>query len=630
MIGDVSGILRFSKDWQYRSGHDSAFRWGMSEQCQQEFASLYPNSDVTCLRKLAEMITGYGKTMLAYGIFEILRQRDFVDRMLVWVPGDEQRSQFADDEVDAVKLLGIRCPAHVVSKTTSDLIYNRSGDRNVFVATYAQLTDNGPKDVFFKELLGSGHRWMMVPDECHHLAQGNIYAQRLEKLFAILRLYLTATPIRSDRKDLHGVPLEEKNKICKIDYKTGHREEAVKTVVCCNEHYEVMCETAEGKPFPVTTENLKAEKINNFSTYEAKKQLRYNTAYLWNLLLHPALMLSQKRIQNPNQNGVPMHQMLIFAMTCRHASFICDTFRAVCQSVEIPLTCDWVGEGDGFDGSSRNDSENKDIIDRFRNGHLDVLVSVDKVGEGFSVKTASNAIFLNLIGADAKLMQQIGRTLRRNQKIPFSEDLSHIFCGSDSEVAALVRTMEQEITVREKKEGGEGGGGPGFIDIPDITVLSAEHSHREVVSPVSYTKQQVESILSEFDLSFCRKHNLDPVEYYQHLTSRTGRAQGFAASSERSSRERLEAIKSQVNHATSVFAGNILRLKERLHDAPYEFDKKRVAGEVKKAINGEWLRRSRGKDHKSMVEQDWRTKYAWIKEENIRLRDTQELPTWLR
>lgn len=615
----MSEILRYSPDYQPRSAQEEAFRWAESEQALAQFEA---DREV---RKRVEVCTGDGKTLINYGVFGILSARGLVDRNLVFVPGDEQRMQFADDEKDARNLLGLNIAARVVNKSTADLRSNRRGDEKIFVATYAQLTEADPDDCFFQDLLSSGHRWMLTPDEYHHLGLGNTFAKRLESLRARMRLYMSGTPIRSDRRDCEGVPTDPASLLCKSDYKLAYGQQSVKRLICCNEHYQVMCETDRG-PEPVTTNDLKKAQIKDFKTYEAKKQLRYHSDYLCNLLTSPCQSMAQKRVVNPAQDGRPMHQMLCFAMTCHHASYICDSMKSVIESLGIGFTCDWVGIGDGFDGARRSDSENADIIGRFRQGKLDILVSVDKVGEGFSMKTISTEIFLNLIGADNKLLQEVGRSLRRNPKIPFEQDIAHIFCGSDSAVADLVRSMEAQAPGDERERTGGGGGGGGrLIDIPDLTVISADHDHREIVSPVQPSREQIAEQLSAYDLKFCEKNKLDPVDFFNFLSGRTGRSRTPLGSIDRSSRERLDAIKSQVKNATGILVGNIVRIL-RSHDRSPD---KVAIGNLHKKVNGEWLRRSYGKTHEVMVEEEWRVKYAWLKEENAKLIMSGSLPSWL-
>lgn len=610
-------FLRISDKFQARKAITDAFQW----------AATTTEFDSDDLRKVIDLITGYGKTLCIYGIFAILKARGLVERLLVLVPGDEQRKQFCDDEIDAAEMLGVRLAAQAVEKRSAEFSYNSRGERLVFVATYAQLSDGHLKD-----LMSDGDlTWMLVYDECHHLADDNLWGERAEQLPAVFRLYSTGTMKRSDRKSLRGFPAERSAVIARADYKMAHREEAVKQVFCCNEHYRVVCDTIDGKPFEVTTEDLKREKVKDYPTYEAKRQLRYNSDYLWGLLLDPIMMLSGKRSQHPamphkgGQAPQHVHQMLVFAMSCKHAAHIAEVIRSVCQSVGFNFSCDWVGVGDGPDGIKKSDRENSDIVGKYRRGELDILVSVQKVGEGFSVKTASVLVFLNLLTADNTLLQQIGRGLRRFLGIPFNEDSCHVFCGSDSAVAQLVRTMEQQVKDPKEEKEGPGGDGPWLFDILELVVIKADHVRREVICPVEPTPENIASVLSEYDLRFCQEENIDPVKFYKHVIARSGLApKGFEPTA-RSSREQEEAIRSQVNHGTSTLVGNIIRLmKDQGHPVNGE-----TAGRIKKRVNTQWVAHSGGKTHDKMTMGEMQRKHGWIKQVNQQLKHTKELPDWV-
>lgn len=616
MAVDWQEFIQPSPDFDGRDAQIQAFEWAANTE---EFRS----GDV---RKLAHLVTGYGKTLLAYGVFAVLRARRIVNRMLVLVPGDEQRSQFCDDETDVRKLLRVNCPARAVEKKDVDFIYNRNNERHVFVATYAQLNDD-----FFLKLIASYGNWMIVLDECHHLSIDNLWGDRVEQILARFRLYLTATPLRSDRRRLRGIPTDEVSLLCRADYQQAYREQSVKHVVCCNEHYKVVCDCETGT-FEVNTESLRAAKVKDFSSYEAKRQLRYNSKYLLGLLLQPITMLNQKVAQHPDE-----HQMLVFAMSCRHAAFICDTIREVCSTLGVPLSCEWVGVGEAAHGARKSDQENRQILDRFRAGKLNILVSVDKIGEGFSVKRASVLVFLNLLNADGKLLQQIGRGLRRNKKLRFEYDYCHVFCSSDSPVAELVGRMEQQAEeVRRQSqddqedrenESGELRQG-GLFDIPDLTVIDSEHLRREVVSPIAPTPEQLGKVLTDHDRAFCQRYNIAPLDFYMHQISRAGGVVLHAPveTVDRSAREREEALKIQTNAAITTLVGNILRL---LKDQGVDVGKE-MAGKIKKDIHSEWVRRSGGKRSDGMTESDWRIKFAWVKEENNTLRTQRRLPSWLK
>lgn len=601
-------ILAPTQAFSPREGHLRAYEWAACVGGPERIA--------------IELVTGYGKTVVAYGLFEILRHRGLVDRMLVFVPGDEQRRQFVDDETKAKEMFsGARSRAWAITKEARDFTVIRRNEADVFVACYQQLSD---RDQFFLDLTSQNAKWFVVLDEYHHLYEDGRWAKRQEAISAPFRSYMSATPERSDRKKTHATPATP---IVSIGYQDAYREEAVRLVVCHNEHYQVHCEGPDGESLHFSTADLLQENVEDFQSFEVRRQLRYKRDYLDWMLLDPIQKLQQKQIMHPPLDGKIQHQMIVFAMSCKHADYVCGTIRELASYLNgNSLSCEWIGVGEGLDGRVKSDHENKAIIDRFRAGTLDVLVQVNKCGEGFSINTASVLVFLNLVKAQPFLFQQIGRGLRRNHNLAFEDDQCDIFVSADSPVAQLVQTMEVEaLEVKEKgeRDDGEDGDDPhgNLFDIPDITVIRSEHTYREVVTPGGMA-----IVLSEEDRAFAERWSIPPDELLRHNESRGRRSPVHTSPNDarRSKQERLEAIAGQVEKSVSMYVGNVIKL---LRGCGRTIDKK-LAGSLKQKIHGQWNRVS-GMQHDAMLEDDFRRKHAWLQELNNQLKSTKGLPTWL-
>lgn len=566
-------------------------------------------------RFFAELVTGYGKTLLAYGFFWVLHRRNLVDRMLVFVPRDDQRLQFCNDVSDARKLLGIKIGgACVVDKLSREFRYNREGTHQIFVATYQQLNDG-----YFQELMEFGS-WMVTADECHHLPEKGSWPPRLEKIPRKATLYLSATPIRTDLQKLVGVPDFDK----KVTYKAAYAERVVRRVRGFIEHYHLNIETNDG-PRKITTEQLRAEAVVNFEKYEAKRQLRYNSSYLDWMLINPLRHLVERNIRHPGQ-----HQMVIFAMSCRHAAYICDQINRLCVELEYDFKADWVGVGEGFDGTFKSSKENAAIMKAYRENRLSILVQVDKAGEGFNVKRASVLVFLHLVNADAKILQQIGRGIRRNSAIPFDEDDCAIYGSADTNLAERIRTMEQEAKEVDKENGRDDDDeedsmlGPLF-NIPDLTLIDARHDKTEHVNPDGVYRQATTE-----DVDFSERFGIPIEEVMRHYDRRAHRAgeaataTSTATADEVSDHDKMIRAQEQVKAATKTITGNILRiLKGRLK----EFNPA-LPGIVKTKINGQWNRVS-NRCHDEMTLDEFRRKHAWLQEENQKVVKSREVPSWL-
>lgn len=564
-------------------------------------------------RLLAELVTGYGKTLLAYGVFSILNSRKLADRMLVLVPRDEQRIQFCDDVQDARKLLGIKIGrVCAVEKLEREYRFNRDGTHQVFVATYQQL--NG--DSYFKTLLGHG-RWFIVPDECHHLGEHGQWARRQEELNAVARLFMTATKIRTDLAQLLGVPPVPD---VSVTYKQAYEERVVCRVVGVIEHYHLNIIDENGKPKKIETVDLIKEGVADFEKYETKRQLRYNNAYLDWMLINPLRLLMERNLAKPGQ-----HQMVVFAMSCRHAHHITDQINRLAKSLDYDVVADWVGVGAGHDGVIKGDKENRAVMQRFRDNRLPILVQVDKAGEGFNVKRVSILVFLHLVNSDLKILQQIGRGIRRNSALAFEHDYCAIFASADTPIASHVATMEQEARDVDGETDPDKDGSKdracSLFDIPSLTLVEAEHDRTEHVSPTGVYQKP-----SEEDAAFAAKFGVPVEEVMRHYDRRSfSKACPQQPEPEFSDREQLKHAQDQVKTATKVFTGNILSLLKEIRD---DFDPA-WPGLVKARINAQWNRVS-SRSHDQMTMEEFRLKHAWLQEQNAALRKSRRVPEWLR
>lgn len=563
--------------------------------------------DIVGGRALAELCTGYGKTLAAFGAFGVLQCRGVVDRMLVLVPGDDQRNQFCDDVVEARRVLGIEIGQAVVcEKAPRELINNRAGGYQVYVATYQQLNGDG----FFKELLGKG-RWLIVPDECHHLYEDGIWAREVELLPRVFTLYLSATPIRSDRLPLLGVP---SGPLVQATYHEAYSEEAVRRLRASIEHYYIDVETDRG-PERITTEDLKAQGVTDFSEYEVKRQLRYKEGYLNWMLETPLRHLVQRNTKHPGE-----HQMVVFAMSCKHADYITTQINGLSASMGLDLSAEWIGVGEGIGGTFKTDAENRDTLARFRKGALPVLVQVGKAGEGFNVKRASVLVFVHLIGADGKLLQQIGRGIRRNHALPWEEDDCIVYASADTPIAEIVKTMAQEVA--DVREAGERESDDdrqlALFDIPELCVLKATHDHTEHIAP-----DGTHTPASSDDLAFAQRWGVPIEEVMRYVESR-GAPRGMAVVTERTDREELTHQQDQVKSATKVLTGNIIRLlrsRGRTINGA-------TAGQLKRSINGAWNKFS-NMQHDAMTSPEFAAKHRWLRGVNGEVKKTKGLPSWL-
>lgn len=537
-------------------------------------------------RILAELCTGYGKSLLAYGAFAILKARGIADTMLVLVPRDTQRQQFLDDSEDARRLLGIESRP---LKCTGDGFEKReilSGSKDILIATYNQLLNNVAQERV------EGKKLFIVVDECHKMGDGGSFASKANEIDRRFTLFMTATPYRRDRKVIVGCPSKP---IVRITYKDAYTEGCVRRIYGKSEHFKIVAVGPGCEKIELTTEDLASiESSEGFVKYEARMKLRYDETYVDQMCKGAIEELVARNKAHPKQ-----HKMVVFAMTCKHASFVCSQLQGSLKKSGSSLKVDWVGVNEGEYGEIKSAKECSEIVDRFRHGDLDILVQVDKASEGFSVKKASVLVFMNLIKFDGRLVQQVGRGVRRNPAIPFNEDSCVVFSSADSPVAEMVLDMEQEIkelvesTVvisdPEKDKKRTGGGGR-----ESILSMYVEHDkttlHGDLLTPAQR--------------ELCARFNV-PEDEMMKANGIDVEIRNEEDPAESRFIDERELLKDRVNEEVSKLAAII---EANAASSGVKLDQ---SSNTWKQIHKAWSV-GEGRGHKLMTSQDFERKISWL------------------
>lgn len=563
---------------------------------------------------LFQLVTGYGKTLLAYMVFAILRQRDLVDRMLVLVPTDDQRTQFADDSQDARALCGIETSAWCFENMARDYRAVKENQADVFVATYQQLDDtNG---LLTQMLDYRPYRWLVVSDECHHLGESGKWAERQIKLPNVhFRLGLTATPERTDGERLLGFG----KPVIVVSYLDAFREQVAKRVRGHIDNYSIDVDI-NGARTRLTTatlaEDMAAHHIASYSEYEIKRQVRYNDTYLCSMLHEALLELEDQNIAHPHQ-----HQMIVFCMTCAHADYVCEQINLLTAELTLSYRAEWVGVGSDRHGRSKSQEENRRLVADFKANMFAILVQVGIAKEGFNVKRGSVLVFMHLINADLTLVQQIGRGLRRNDAIPFDEDVVAIFASADTALADIIRRMEAEATDKAPTDpqGGGNGRAPTIGGIPDLVLLDTKYDSTQHVAPdgVEY--------LMPHEQAFCLKYGIPPDE---HLAMYRRRPLVMPlrepAPAQQRAQQQAKTLQAQTHQRTRRLAGHVMQVLERQHGYA---NSPALAGKIMQILNREWPRTS-GMVHNGMFAKDFEAKVAWLQQINSEVQQWR-IPAWI-
>ena len=90
---------------------------------------------------------------------------------------------------------------------------------------------------------------------------------------------------------------------------------------------------------------------------------------------------------------------IAFCISVKHGQYVTNKFKQAGYTAEL-IT------------GSMNSNDRKTLIDNFKNGKVQILVSIDVVSEGFDVEGCYVAILLRPTQSEALYIQQVGRVLR--------------------------------------------------------------------------------------------------------------------------------------------------------------------------------------------------------------------------
>ncbi|PIR20594.1 MAG: helicase [Deltaproteobacteria bacterium CG11_big_fil_rev_8_21_14_0_20_47_16] len=224
---------------------------------------------------------------------------------------------------------------------------------------------------------------MIIVDEAHHNA-----ASSWQKVFTLFPnakvLNLTATPFRSDRKEIKG----------DLVYRYSFREAAIKGYIkkltaSYTAPDEVIVFTADGgKRTYSLSEVIKMKDEEWFS-----KNIALSEACNTNIVNNSLEKLEKLRVSGTR------HQIIAVACSIRHAKQVCSLYKVRGFECEI------------LHSHMSQEDQDRVMLD-LRNGRLDCIVQVAMLGEGFDHPKLSVAAIFRPFRSLAPFLQFIGRTMR--------------------------------------------------------------------------------------------------------------------------------------------------------------------------------------------------------------------------
>ncbi len=323
--------------------------------------------------------TGYGKSIGFALAWKHCYRQEIANRLLLIVANDTQRQQIINDFAGDCAWVDAPCNGGIWSfeRSASDIQAAIRKTAEVFVCTVQQLeaSNRGGLNTLKELLTCGGTRWMTGFDEFHHYGEDMPWgdAAKSSMQYSAFTMAMSATPYRRGADIIFPEPRHV------VTYAQAVREKAIKPMVCHSYEYKVTVNDQDGESSYTTTELLDMAP-EGIDQWEERKNIRYSPQYIHPLILHPLTRLMQKRAESGQRL-----QMLIRAMSCRHAEMIC---RQVRTYLDNGVRVDWIGTGPHGRDQEANDSIRLDFCPAKIKGvrpapSLDILVQVSMAGEGF-------------------------------------------------------------------------------------------------------------------------------------------------------------------------------------------------------------------------------------------------------
>ena len=400
---------------------------------------------------------GAGKTTYALTAARELLDAGEVSRVVVVVPSDALRTQWADNTsagVDLRPLVGADRIDHP--------------DYHGVVTTYQALT--GSVAHMIRGAIGDGdpRGTLVVLDEIHHAADSSSYGRSLEYAFehARSRLLLTGTPWRTDERERMPFVEFDKNNMLKVDYSYPYGR-AVRDGVCRPIDFPVV----DGMASWVRDQEEKSEQLTVNRSLKGR-----DLSDAMRTILDPASKgewmravierahadLMSIRTECPRAGG------LIVAKNKIHAKQIQELLRHV-TGVNAPVVVSAEDEG-----GSNKDARKQ--IERFRTSSEPWIIAVKMIAEGVDIPRLTVGVYATNVTTAMFFTQVIGRFVRVNKDV---QAVSRLYIPPSAALWAAAQEIQESLPQRLSLEeaaprdirDGNGGSGHG-----DFTVLSSESS----------------------------------------------------------------------------------------------------------------------------------------------------------
>lgn len=404
-------------------------------------------ADSTNTHKIVILPTGTGKTglmgILPYGISQ--------GRVLIITPSLIIREGISD-EFDTRTPYNFWTEKNVIiNEDDLPIVYRYAGYNNgndkkrvlkylenahIVIANIHKVYSSKSKKTLVN-LLEENFFDMIIIDEAHH-SEADSWLQALKHFSAKKIVKLTATPFRSDLKELDGEIVYEYAMSDAISNKY------IKNVIAHDYSNEHLTFEIDGENVDLETA-LEKMNVNWVSRSVAYSQECNKTI----------VDMSITRLNEKRRFGNELHQIIAVACGIEHAKQLVELYN------NAGLSCDYIV-------SQRSPEECNKIIIDYKKGQLDVLVNVNMLGEGFDNPNISIAAIFRPFRTLAPYAQFIGRALRRMPSSPETDSINNIahvvyhkelgldelweYYSGQKELADTADSVRREIETLESKK----------------------------------------------------------------------------------------------------------------------------------------------------------------------------------
>ncbi|MER7280467.1 DEAD/DEAH box helicase family protein [Dactylosporangium sp. NPDC000244] len=435
---------------------------------------------------LVSATPGAGKTRFALALANRLLDERTVTRVVVVVPTDALRQQWADQAAAAgLSLMPVTEPED----------YDKAGYQGC-VATYAQIARGAGADLLRR---ATRVPTIAILDEIHHAGDNKAWGDGLTNALeqATVRLALTGTPWRRDPTSPIPFVDYDENGTVQVDYAYEYGT-AVADGVCRRIEFHAYDGEAKwidcGK---VATAALGANLADD--DVSAALDAIYDPAYKW----MPVLLRQAVEALNELRQEIPDAAGLVVAERQWQAQAYAKILNELTGKHPIVVVSD--------------DPDAKAAIDRFRSSHDTWIVAVKMVSEGVDIPRLGVGVYASKTRTPLFFRQVVGRFVRTR---PNEEFNAKLFIPAVPALTEHARQIEEELrhqleleTERAKRQAAEGefGGEQGALNFREPLSASEAVFDRAILGGKESTPEEVERAAAE-----CRRLGI-PTQYAMNL-----------------------------------------------------------------------------------------------------------------